>query len=125
MTSGSRKRLIFIRFVWRVAVRKGWTEDYTVLPSAASSSHTLQPARMLPEEISTEAFKRRSPARHVRSRDTRRTRSLLQIGAPLLRFVNVADGNSPGLLLRQIRSGIQRIRRVKTIAASAFASSWR
>ena len=54
-----------------------------------------------------------------------RTRSLLQIGAPLLRFVNVADGNSPGLLLRQIRSGIQRIRGVKTTASSAFASSWR
>ena len=35
-------------------------QDHTVLPSAASSSHTLQPARMLPEEVSTEAFKRRS-----------------------------------------------------------------
>ena len=37
-------------------------QDHTVLPSAASSSHTLQPARMLPEEVSTEAFKRRSSA---------------------------------------------------------------
>src|SRR5829696_7398432 len=35
-------------------------QDHTVLPSAASSRHTLQPARMLPEEVSTEAFKRRS-----------------------------------------------------------------
>ena len=35
-------------------------QDHTVLPSAASSDHTLQPARMLPEEVSTEAFKRRS-----------------------------------------------------------------
>jgi hypothetical protein len=46
-------------------------QDHTVLPSAASSSHTLQPARMLPEEVSTEAFKRRSSARHVRSRKNR------------------------------------------------------
>src|SRR5215216_3936255 len=35
-------------------------QDHTVLPSAASSDHMLQPARMLPEEVSTEAFKRRS-----------------------------------------------------------------
>src|SRR5688500_7718244 len=35
-------------------------QDHAVLPSAASSRHTLQPARMLPEEVSTEAFKRRS-----------------------------------------------------------------
>ena len=38
-------------------------QDHTVLPSAASSSHTPRPARMLPEEVSTEAFKRRSSAR--------------------------------------------------------------
>src|SRR5215216_6528773 len=38
-------------------------QDHTVLPSAASSDHTLQPARMLPEEVSTEAFKRRSSSR--------------------------------------------------------------
>jgi hypothetical protein len=38
-------------------------QDRAVLPSTASSSHTLQPARMLPEEVSTEAFKRRSSAR--------------------------------------------------------------
>ena len=43
-------------------------QDHAVLPSAASSSHTLQPARMLPEEVSTEAFKRRSSARCARSR---------------------------------------------------------
>ena len=35
-------------------------QDHTVLPSAASSRHTPRPARMLPEEVSTEAFKRRS-----------------------------------------------------------------
>ena len=35
-------------------------QDHALLPSAASSCHTLQPARMLPEEVSTEAFKRRS-----------------------------------------------------------------
>jgi len=38
-------------------------QDHTLLPSAASSSHTPRPARMLPEEVSTEAFKRRSSAR--------------------------------------------------------------
>ena len=38
-------------------------QDHAVLPSAASSRHTLQPARMLPEEVSTEAFKRRSSSR--------------------------------------------------------------
>src|SRR5438445_2198374 len=38
-------------------------QDHTVLPSAASSSHTPRPARMLPEEVSTEAFNRRSSAR--------------------------------------------------------------
>ena len=46
-------------------------QDHTVLPSAASSRHTLQPARMLPEEVSTEAFKRRSSARVARSRKNR------------------------------------------------------
>ena len=46
-------------------------QDHTVLPSAASSSHTPRPARMLPEEVSTEAFKRRSSARCARSRKTR------------------------------------------------------
>jgi hypothetical protein len=35
-------------------------QDHTVLPSAASLDHTLQPARMLPEEVSARAFKRRS-----------------------------------------------------------------
>jgi hypothetical protein len=40
-------------------------QDHTVLPSAASSSHTPRPARMLPEEVSTEAFKRRPSARPV------------------------------------------------------------
>jgi hypothetical protein len=35
-------------------------QNHTLLPSAASSSHTPRPARMLPEEVSTEAFKRRS-----------------------------------------------------------------
>jgi hypothetical protein len=35
-------------------------QDHAVLPSAASSRHTPRPARMLPEEVSTEAFKRRS-----------------------------------------------------------------
>ena len=38
-------------------------QDHTVLPSAASSRHTPRPARMLPEEVSTEAFKRRSSSR--------------------------------------------------------------
>ena len=38
-------------------------QDHTVLPSAASSSHPPRPARMLPEEVSTEAFKRRSSVR--------------------------------------------------------------
>ena len=38
-------------------------QDHTLLPSAASSRHTPRPARMLPEEVSTEAFKRRSSAR--------------------------------------------------------------
>jgi hypothetical protein len=38
-------------------------QDRAVLPSTASSSHTLQPARMLPEEVLAEAFKRRSSAR--------------------------------------------------------------
>ena len=37
-------------------------QDHTVLPSAASSSHPPRPARMLPEEVSTKAFKRRSSA---------------------------------------------------------------
>jgi hypothetical protein len=46
-------------------------QDHTVLPFAASSSHTPRPARMLPEEVSTEAFKRRPSARHVRSRKIR------------------------------------------------------
>jgi hypothetical protein len=46
-------------------------QDHTVLPSAASSNHTPQPARMLPEEVSTEAFKRRSSARVARSRKNR------------------------------------------------------
>ena len=46
-------------------------QDHTVLPSAASSCHTPQPARMLPEEVSAEAFKRRSSARHARSRKIR------------------------------------------------------
>ena len=46
-------------------------QDHTLLPSAASSSHTLRPARMLPEEVSTEAFKRRSSARCARSRNIR------------------------------------------------------
>src|SRR5213083_1397870 len=46
-------------------------QDHTLLPSAASSSHTPRPARMLPEEVSTEAFKRRSSARRVRSRKNR------------------------------------------------------
>jgi hypothetical protein len=41
-------------------------QDHTVLPSAASSRHTPRPARMLPEEVSTEAFKRRSSARYAR-----------------------------------------------------------
>ena len=40
------------------------------MPSAASSRHTPRPARMLPEEVSTEAFKRRSSARHAHSRKT-------------------------------------------------------
>jgi len=38
-------------------------QDHTVLPSAASSRHTPRPARMPPEEVSTEAFKRRSSSR--------------------------------------------------------------
>jgi len=38
-------------------------QDHAVLPSAASSRHTPRPARMLPEEVSTEAFKRRSSSR--------------------------------------------------------------
>ena len=38
-------------------------QDHTVLPSAASSRHPPRPARMLPEEVSTEAFKRRSSSR--------------------------------------------------------------
>jgi hypothetical protein len=46
-------------------------QDHTVLPSAASSCHTPRPARMLPEEVSTEAFKRRSSARYARSRKIR------------------------------------------------------
>jgi hypothetical protein len=46
-------------------------QDHAVLPSAASSSHPPQPARMLPEKVSTEAFKRRSSARCARSRKTR------------------------------------------------------
>ena len=40
-------------------------QDHTVLPSAASSRHTPRPARMLPEEVSTEAFKRRSSSRRL------------------------------------------------------------
>ena len=35
-------------------------QDHTVLPSAASSSQPPRPARMLPEEVSTKAFKHRS-----------------------------------------------------------------
>jgi hypothetical protein len=46
-------------------------QDHTLLPSAASSRHTLRPARMLPEEVSTEAFKRRSSAQVARSRKNR------------------------------------------------------
>jgi hypothetical protein len=46
-------------------------QDHTVLPSAASSRQPPRPARMLPEEVSTEAFKRRPSARRVRSRKIR------------------------------------------------------
>jgi len=46
-------------------------QDHAVLPSAASSRHPPQPARILPEEVSTEAFKRRpSNAPSNRSRIT-------------------------------------------------------
>jgi len=38
-------------------------QDHTVLPSAASLNHTPRPARMLPEEVSAKAFKRRSSSR--------------------------------------------------------------
>jgi hypothetical protein len=37
--------------------------NHTLLPSAASSNHPLRPARMPPEEVLAEAFKRRSSAR--------------------------------------------------------------
>jgi hypothetical protein len=46
-------------------------QDHTLLPSAASSRHTPRPARMLPEEVSTEAFKRRPSAQVARSRKNR------------------------------------------------------
>ena len=38
-------------------------QDHTALPSAASSTKTLRPAHVLPEEILVKAFKRRSSAR--------------------------------------------------------------
>ena len=38
-------------------------QDHTVLPSAASSRQPPRPARMLPEEVSAKAFKRRSSSR--------------------------------------------------------------
>ena len=40
-------------------------QDHTLLPSAASSTRTLPPAHVLPEEILAEAFKRRSSARRL------------------------------------------------------------
>jgi len=45
-------------------------QDHTALPSAASSTKTLRPAHVLPEEILAEAFKRRSSARRCSLTET-------------------------------------------------------
>ena len=77
MTCSPRRRIPFASVADGLAIYRGpvgpdnlheldtsnGCQDHTVLPSAASSSHTPRPARMLPEEVSTEAFKRRSSAR--------------------------------------------------------------
>ena len=57
-------------------------QNHTLLPSAASSSHTPRPARMLPEGVSTEAFKRRSSARCARSRKNRPATTLARPTLP-------------------------------------------
>jgi hypothetical protein len=82
-------------------------QNHTLLPSAASSRHTPRPARMLPEEVSTEAFKRRSSARCARSRKIRpasisRARRCRVHRKPVPTFVTLANAPLLGTGWREL-----------------------
>ena len=83
-------------------------QDHTVLPSAASSSHTPQPARMLPEEVSTKAFKRRSStrqsdrSRNNRPANTRARPTLPRPPQPVPTFVTMANAPLLGTGWREL-----------------------